>query len=255
MSYFKVFPQITFKGKSVADITRKVKLSSIVKSEALDYMDYTVQEGEKPEDVANFYYDDPSLAWLVLLANDIIDPYTQWPKSQENLEKYIIAQYESQSGTTGRQVIDWAKNATIASNIVMYQSQFEEDIRVNRATFIQLGKSTIITADKMIYGEQYIFKSAGEVSTSQWQVITGDVDFTLEDGNIFTAQVNGTAISASDTAKVSGSSSTNPAREFIPLRAYDYEFELNEERRQISLLNKGYLGQIKDQLETILKDV
>ena len=52
--YFSKFPTTTFKGKTVLDITRKAQLDTLVKASALAYMNYTVEEGEKPEDVA-FY--------------------------------------------------------------------------------------------------------------------------------------------------------------------------------------------------------
>jgi hypothetical protein len=212
MSYFKHFPTTTYDKKVVLDITRKAKFDNIVKNGALDYMSYTVEEGERVEDVAYYYYDDAELAWLVLLSNDILDPYTQWPKSQDNLEKYIIAQYASASGTTGQGVIEWAKNATISSNIIHYQSQYDDEVRLNRASFVSLGNSHTITVDKIVEGTEYTINTTGSISNS------------------------------------------NPAREFYAVRAYDYEFQVNEERREIQLINKGYLSSIKDQLETILKD-
>jgi len=252
MSYFKHFPTTTYDNKIVLDITRKAKFDSIVKDGALDYMSYTIEEGERPEDVAYYYYDDASLAWLVLLSNNILDPYTQWPKSQENLEKYIIAQYESQSGTTGREVLDWAKNATISANIVHYQSQYDDEVRLNRASFVALGNSHTITTDKIVVGTEYIVNTTGGISDSDWLSITGGV--TAGAGLTFTAARSGAGIAFADTAKVTGTSITNPAREFYPIRAYDYEFTVNEERREIQLINKGYLATIKDQIETILKD-
>ena len=252
MSYFKHFPTTTYDNQVVLDITRKAKFDSIVKDGALDYMSYTVEEGERPEDVAYYYYDDASLAWLVLLSNDILDPYTQWPKSQSDLEKYIIAQYESQSGTTGRAVLDWAQNATISANIVHYQSQYDDEVRLNRASFVALGNSHTITANNIVVGTEYTINTTGSISNSDWLLITGGI--TAGAGLTFTAARSGEGLAFADTGKVTGTSISNPAREFYPVRAYDYEFQVNEERREIQLINKGYLATIQDQIETILKD-
>jgi hypothetical protein len=252
MSYFKHFPTTTYDKKVVLDITRKAKFDNIVKNGALDYMSYTVEEGERVEDVAYYYYDDAELAWLVLLSNDILDPYTQWPKSQDNLEKYIIAQYASASGTTGQGVIEWAKNATISSNIIHYQSQYDDEVRLNRASFVSLGNSHTITVDKIVEVTEYTINTTGSISNSDWLLITGGV--TAGSGTTFTAARSGTGITFADTGTVTGTSISNPAREFYAVRAYDYEFQVNEERREIQLINKGYLSSIKDQLETILKD-
>ena len=101
MSYFKEFPKVVINKQEVLDITRKVSLSSALKFTSLDYSNYSLQDGDTPEMIAHYYYDDVELAWLVLLSNDIVDPYTQWYKTQEQLEEYIKVQYETQSGTTG----------------------------------------------------------------------------------------------------------------------------------------------------------
>ena len=252
MSYFKHYPTTKYAGYDILDLTRRVKLENIVGSGALDYMSYTVAEGEKPEDVAFYYYDDPSLAWLVLLSNDIVDAFTEWPKSEANLQRHIQTKYASQAGATGQAVTDWTKNETITSNIIHYQSQFDEDIRINRASFVAYGNSWTHPIDKMVVGEEYTINEIGDVAISTWQAITGAQN--IFEGQTFIAQQSGENVLFSDTTSVTGSSATNPAREFYPVRAYDYEFNLNEERRDIQLINKGYVPTILDQLETILKD-
>ena len=50
---------------------------------------------------AYYYYNDPEMAWLVLSINDIVDPYTQWPKDQRSLDNYIIKQYEEHAKRIG----------------------------------------------------------------------------------------------------------------------------------------------------------
>jgi len=135
MSYFKYFPTVMIKGQEVLDITRKVRLSTALRSVSLDYLSYTLDEGDKPEDIANYYYDSPDYAWLVLMSNDIVDPYTEWYKSSEELDAYIKVQYEVKSGLTGDAVLDWSKNTSIASNIVHYRSIHESAVQINRATY------------------------------------------------------------------------------------------------------------------------
>ena len=134
--YFTAFPTTKFNGVDLLDITRKAQLDKIVKTSALAYMSYTVQEGEKPEDVAFYYYDDVQYAWLVLLSNNIVDPYTQWPKEEKDLLNYMKVQYAEASGTTGDKVIEWTKNTTISANIVHYQSHSDPNIRLNRASYL-----------------------------------------------------------------------------------------------------------------------
>ena len=258
MSYFKYFPQTIYDNKSVADITRKAKLSKVISDSALDYMSYTIQDGERPEDIAYNYYDDPSLAWLVLMSNDIVDVYSEWPLTTEQVESNIINKYAAKSGTSGTAVLDWAKNATISANIIHYKSAVDDEIKLNRASFIALGNSTTTTGDKIEAGKEYTILELGTtISTANLETLTGLTftdTFVASNGLTFTAAVDGSIVEDAETITVRGSSLSNPAREFFAVRAYDYELNKNEAKREIQLINKGYISTLKDQLETILTD-
>ena len=62
------------KNKDIVDITKAVKVTDLVFNDVVSLQDYDVPDGDRPEDVAFNYYDDSSLAWLVLLPNKQIDP-------------------------------------------------------------------------------------------------------------------------------------------------------------------------------------
>ena len=258
MSYFRYFPQTIFDNKPVADITRKAKLNKVVSDNVLDYMSYTIEEGERPEDIAYNYYDDQNLAWLVLMSNNIVDVYSEWPTTTEQVELNIINKYAAQSGTTGRAVLDWAKNTTISANIVHYESIIDPEIKLNRASFIALGDSTTVTGDKIEAEKEYTILDLGQIiSDANLGTLTG---LTFTDtfrptvGLTFTAAVDGSTIEDAETITVRGSSLSNPAREFFAVRVYDYEIASNEAKREIQLVNKGYVATLKDQFETILTD-
>jgi hypothetical protein len=134
--YFSSFPTTDFNGTPLLDITRKANLDKLVEQNALAYMNYTVEEGERPEDVSFYYYDSVEYSWLVLLANNIIDPYSQWPKTEKELNEYIKVQYAERAGTTGDAVLEWTKNSTIGANIEYYQSHSDPNITLNRASYL-----------------------------------------------------------------------------------------------------------------------
>jgi len=101
--YFKPFPIISYKLSgmtptiSVTDITRRFGLSSLLRNNSAIYFDYEVKDGDRPDIIADKYYDDQTLDWLVLLTNEIHDPYFKWPLSYENFTKYIRQKYGSVS--------------------------------------------------------------------------------------------------------------------------------------------------------------
>lgn len=105
-NYFSYFPNVEYTDNSgstkiVTDIFKRVKmrtLSTIIKT-AIFYK-YTIQDGERVEDIANRYYGDTQYYWLILYANDIINIYTQWPRSNSEFNNYIISKYESIEGAS-----------------------------------------------------------------------------------------------------------------------------------------------------------
>lgn len=99
--YFRPFPTVTYRvpgtSQSVPalDITRRFALADIIKNLRVAFDEYYVQDGERPDIIANEYYGDTTLDWLVLLINEIQDPYFQWPLGYEQFNNYLRDKYGS----------------------------------------------------------------------------------------------------------------------------------------------------------------
>jgi len=95
MSYFKKFPRLEYTfdngitSKIAVDILTRVGFKSKVKSTSEMFSSYDVEEGETPEVLADRYYGDPELHWVILIMNEIINPYYDWPISTRVLNKFI----------------------------------------------------------------------------------------------------------------------------------------------------------------------
>ena len=97
--YFENFPLLRYsldEGKSqfiIADIFRRV----IARSESLTgtagYDFYQLRDGDTPEIVAHKVYGDPNLHWVILIANEVIDPRFEWLLPQAALETYVKDKY------------------------------------------------------------------------------------------------------------------------------------------------------------------
>lgn len=94
-NYFKNFPTIAHSGLRGVDITRRIKVIDNIKTNVHAMLPYTVKDQERPEDIAHFYYGSSNYTWAVLMANDIVDPVSQWPLTIEQLERKIVNQYTS----------------------------------------------------------------------------------------------------------------------------------------------------------------
>lgn len=99
--FFTPYPTISYripgtkKSVPVTDITRRFSVANFILSKNVTFDEYYVQDGERPDMVAGDYYDDMTLDWLVLLTNEIQDPYYEWPLSYSQLNAYIRQKYGS----------------------------------------------------------------------------------------------------------------------------------------------------------------
>ncbi|MDB4344993.1 baseplate wedge protein 53 [bacterium] len=120
MKYFENFPEVVYDGKRVKDITRRNRFVRGLQNNPLLYMPYTVEEGERAEDIANFYYGSVDYVWLIYIANNIIDPYHEWPLNTIEFNDMLIEKYAEASGLTGQDVLDWTRTDDTEDNIVYY---------------------------------------------------------------------------------------------------------------------------------------
>lgn len=91
--YFRYFPQVQHSNFQVRDITKRVRFTERVRNEPFVFLPYTVQEGDRPEDVSYLYYGTVNRVWMIYVANNIIDPYSDWPMDQYRLDRYIEDKY------------------------------------------------------------------------------------------------------------------------------------------------------------------
>ncbi len=97
--YFSKFPKILYtlddqrSGQVVPDIMRRAIINEEYKNNSSYYDLYDVKDGETPEMLADLFYGNPQYHWIILHANDIIDPRFDWPLSQENLYQFCVSKY------------------------------------------------------------------------------------------------------------------------------------------------------------------
>lgn len=99
MSYFRIFPKTLYRiddsgnKKIVVDILRRFSFSDQIKNNGDLFLKYRLRDGERIEDLALKLYGSAQYHWILYLMNDIVDPYTDLPKSQEELRAMIEMKY------------------------------------------------------------------------------------------------------------------------------------------------------------------
>lgn len=184
--YFSYFPKGVHTNRRVTDITRRVDFRQTALADPYAFQPFQIKGDDRAEDIAYYYYGDVAFTWLVWLSNRMIDPYFEWPMSNENFDRYFIKKYAEQSGETGQQVIEWGLNTTITDNIAFYRNVNDPELK--------------------IYKDTYRLKT--DLDLDEWD----------------------------------------------PIRYYDYEQELNDDRRVIQLIDKEYTRQIVKEMTELLND-
>jgi hypothetical protein len=54
------------------------------------------------------------------MANNIIDPYHEWPMDPQTFNDYLVEKYQAESGEIGEDVIDWTRDPNNDDNIIFY---------------------------------------------------------------------------------------------------------------------------------------
>lgn len=102
MPYFQYFPKTLYSTnkeginlKVVPNITAKAAfLQSVIDNES-SYFKYEIKGGETPEQIAYRVYGDPEKHWIILLANQLIDPQFDWALGPDDFDKHIRQKYAS----------------------------------------------------------------------------------------------------------------------------------------------------------------
>ena len=145
--YFSNFPQIQYtlpslnRVNTVTDVTRRFVIRDFYKKNLFSFFRYDIIEGQRPDSVAYDLYGDTTLDWLILLPNEILDPYFQWPLSQNQLNDVIRKKYGSVS-TAMAQVHHYEQIIQPRTELVNSDGEkivvSERTLQVDQTTYISL---------------------------------------------------------------------------------------------------------------------
>lgn len=203
-SYFKGLPTVKYRNRYAPNILLMLKLSYDVLESSEIYHPFVISDGDRPDTIADLYYQDPESDWLIYLANNIINIHDEWPLSNTLLEKTIVKKYGSH---------------TKAAEIKQYN--LKRDIpSIQQAQFDNLSNEM-----KRYWSYDYNYKTYNIV----------DLDVIISP----TAWLN------------------LPLGERIywePVTFYDYEFQKNERKRRIRLIDKKYKTTLEEALRNVLNE-
>jgi len=132
---YRHLPKIDYQGKIIKDISIMMDAVAEVKTNAVAYSNYIVSDGETIESLSYDFYGDVKYNWVIMLMNDIIDPFYDWPLNQDEMRNFIDQKYgvgnDSQTHhwqLNGRVVPASTLNAVSITNLA-YEELLNEEKR------------------------------------------------------------------------------------------------------------------------------
>ena len=161
MQYFDTLPKIIktdTNGNSTLMVNLIARCSVIpdILKNPLVYYSYDIQEGDTPEIIAYKYYGDSYRYWIILYANQILDPQWQWPLQSSVLESYILDKYNFNAKATTHHYekiitkVDLRTNTTTINKYIIDQQSYNS---LQTGTFersVATGQFSITTSRKIV---------------------------------------------------------------------------------------------------------
>lgn len=281
-NYFSKFYNIEYKNQVAKNILSRVQLTKYAQDLGAIFYPYTIQEGEKAEAIAESYYGDPRYDWVIYMVNNISDPYYDWPLDTDKFYSFINQKYGSVEKSQ-RKVLyyknNWTDDDTFLS-IAQYEALTTE---LKKYWIANKGYGTSITGysrkpiDKFLetnktvrltVADSSIFASGDIVDQIESGTIVGSAEVKYVDSTGLIIQKvigeftsgSGTIVeydskastTISDVETLHTSISNTVAVYWSTVFAFDYEFDSNESKRHIQLLDSGYLDQVEEEFKSII---
>jgi len=102
-NYFKQVPDFEYVSRlpdakisdyiAVKNLFKKAELRPDIFQDLATFQKYQIKGDDRPDNVAEDFYQDSSLDWLVLTSNNIINIQTEWPMTQRDFDRFLLDKY------------------------------------------------------------------------------------------------------------------------------------------------------------------
>jgi len=154
--YFKNIPNFEYVNRTkdgqfisnytqVKNFFKKGRMREDIFQDLTIFEKYNIKGDDRPDNVANEIYGDPTLDWVVLTANNIVNIYNEWPLTQQVFEDYILDKYDTYEkldethhyesnevkDSTGLIIFPRGVQVSAAQSVSYYEPTRDEQVTVN----------------------------------------------------------------------------------------------------------------------------
>jgi hypothetical protein len=242
------------------------------------YYYYAIVDGDRPEIVAEKVYGDAEAHWIILYANNIFDPYYDWPMDSRTFDNYITDKYGSiawaQTNYHHYEKVITRENpaaqVTMVTSFEVNDKKLTDDVLslIDYEINYNIGEPVFIGAS---YGANTYSGTVMAWSNSNGYIVLANTTGTAKSYDFLigaNSAANGTVVATTvpsvpmdayntlvdTTDYASYEVAGRTVREIISrnrVTYYDYELELNESKRLIKIIQPQYYNQIISELNNL----
>jgi hypothetical protein len=229
---FKNFPEIQYTlstGKivTIKDFFRKSIIEQDSVNSVISYTFYEIQDGERPDVVADRLYGDSDLHWTFFLVNDM-DNYYQWYKDQTTFENQLKEMYPEYWLISNRSTDIVSKDDKWLLGEIIETSQQSGNVISVQPTFNRIG----VAGGTWNVSDVVTGKVSGKSFTVS-SVVSGP------DGIDHYVNSEGLRRNTIDTG-------------FTPVTYYTHDYEVNETNRKIKVIRPEYIRRVVSEFEKVM---
>ena len=221
MEYFSILPIIEYCDTKAVNILARAKIREYLLNNTYVYLPYVVKEYDRPDVLSNNYYGHWKYTWIIFYTNQIFDPSRDWVLNQTDFIAYLNNKYERD------EILD------IDYRITLYgYPEYSVDLTTYEQFIPGTGESKrIVTDPEEIDG----FRIAN-TTIKEFRLNFNNEWFVVDFKSFYEMWID-PEINRDDVAKV--------------VSNFEYEENINEDKRQIKLLSKEFLPQLVNEFKSL----
>ena len=288
MNYFNKFPLINYNGHTAVNLLTRAQISKTTRNQKTLFYPYTIRDYDRADNLSENYYDSPEYSWLIWMTNDVVDPYYDYPLSDDDFEAYVTDKYGSIAEANRK--IKYYRTKWVNDEGILTPAQFESldsrykkyhdpvvdmdygitgykrrkaDVTVNTNKVLQITLSN--RTGEFVKGEE-IYKQSNSavyaecVHPISYPVPEGQdahiglqhVTGTFNMGNVMVGKTSGATATVGTVTTIAETLATTEADYWESVSCYDFEYEINQKKKEIKLLDARYRNQVESELQRVM---
>lgn len=289
--FFNNFPLTIYSNTICLDISRRAVIANNVQADMFAYYPYEMKSHQRPDTIADKYYDNPYFSWLVYMSNQTIDPYYDYPLDDATFLRFINKKYGNIANAQ-QTVLNWQMNWDSAIDVEITPSYYEDNLpeplkkyydavygestriifyrrrredwqtSTNRiVTFLVSNSSATFTAGEVVklksdantvLANSYVtFSNSSQVTV---QHVLGNTTLSNTGVEFLQGMSSNTTANVSTTIYIANNISDDEQVYWSPVYAWDHELQMNERRKFIYLIDSKYSYDIANNLQKKLNE-